>query len=257
MKKLITLNEWIEEFPTINTIFDKVSQNLKLFTIFTAPEMFSYFASKYGERDFYKAYDSESEPSNTNAVKQASDYIALYGKSHKYEYDKLVDTLSLEYNPIENYSMTEKGTDTRTPNLTQTNTGKNTQENSGTNSQKNTGTNTNTVNLDNSVTTGKTTFDKSDSFINDTQTKNSGTNTDTTSIDETNTATLAGKTTTDTTETMSTTGNEKTVHEFTRSGNIGVTTSQQMIESERQLAMFSVVDLFVKAIADIILIGVY
>ena len=219
------MNEWVELFPSIQTIFDKVSTDLKLFTIFTSAEMFSYFADKFGERDFYKYYDTENNASNTNMVKQASDYIALYGKSHKYEYDKLVDTLSLEYNPIENYSMTEKGTDTRTPNITQTNKG----------------VNTNTVGVDTSITTGKTTFDKSDNFINDTKTTNTGTNTDTQDINTT----------------VTTAGNEKTVHEFTRSGNIGVTTSQQMIESERQLAMFSVVDLFVKAIADIILIGVY
>lgn len=225
MKKLITLNEWVELFPSISTIFDKVSTDLKLFTIFTSAEMFSYFVNKFGERDFYKYYDTENVTNNTNMVKQASDYIALYGKSHKYEYDKLVDTLSLEYNPIENYSMTEKGTDTRTPNITQTNKG----------------VNTNTVGVDTSITTGKTTFDKSDSFINDTKTTNTGTNTDTQDINTT----------------VTTAGNEKTVHEFTRSGNIGVTTSQQMIESERQLAMFSVVDLFVKSIADIILIGVY
>lgn len=225
MEKLITLNEWVEKFPSIQTIFDKVSTDLKLFTIFTSAEMFYYFADKFGERDFYKYYDTENNASNTNMVKQASDYIALYGKSHKYEYDKLVDTLSLEYNPIENYFMTEKGTDTRTPNITQTNKG----------------VNTNTVGVDTSITTGKTTFDKSDSFINDTKTTNTGTNTDTQDINTT----------------VTTAGNEKTVHEFTRSGNIGVTTSQRMIESERQLAMFSVVDLFAKAIADIILIGVY
>lgn len=225
MKKMITLNEWVEVFPTIETIFDKISKELKLFTILSSDEMFFYFANKFGERDFYKYYDNENTTSNTNMVKQASDYIALYGKSHKYEYDKLVDTLSLEYNPIENYSMTEKGTDTRTPNITQTNKGKN----------------TNTVGLDTSITTGKTTFDKSDSFINDSKTTNTGTNTDTQDIDTT----------------VTTAGNEKTVHEFTRSGNIGVTTSQQMIQSERELAMFSVVDMFVKAIADIILIGVY
>lgn len=225
MKKLITLNEWVELFPSIQTIFDKVSTDLKLFTIFTSAEMFSYFVNKFGERDFYKYYDTENMTNNTNMIKQASDYIALYGKSHKYEYDKLVDTLSLEYNPIENYSMTEKGTDTRTPNITQTNKG----------------VNTNTVGVDTSITTGKTTFDKSNSFINDTKTTNTGTNTDTQDINTT----------------VTTAGNEKTVHEFTRRGNIGVTTSQQMIESERQLAMFSVVDLFVKAIADIILIGVY
>lgn len=225
MRKIITLNEWIEKFPTINTIFDKVSADLKLFTIFTSSEMFSYFVDKYGERDFYKYYDNENTTSNTDSVKRASNYIALYGKSHKYEYNKLVDTLSLEYNPIENYSMTEKGTDTRTPNITQTNKG----------------TNTNTAGVDTAITTGKTTFDKSDSFINDTKTTNTGTNTDTQDIDTT----------------VTTAGNEKTEHELTRSGNIGVTTSQQMIESERKLAMFSVVDLFVKAIADIILIGVY
>ena len=225
MKKLITLNEWVRLFPSIHTIFDKVSTDLNLFTIFTSAEMFYYFADKFGERDFYKYYDTENPTSNANMVKQASDYIALYGKSHKYEYDKLVDTLSLEYNPIENYSMTEKGTDTRTPNITQTNKG----------------VNTNTVGIDTSITTGRTTFDKSSSFINDTKTTNAGTNTDTQDINTT----------------VTTAGTEKTVHEFTRSGNIGVTTSQQMIESERQLAMFSVVDLFMKAIADIILIGVY
>lgn len=225
MRKIMTLNEWVENFPAIETIFDKISKELKLFTILTSDEMFFYFVGKFGERDFYKYYDNENATSNTNMVKQASDYIALYGKSHKYEYDKLVDTLSLEYNPIENYSMTEKGTDTRTPNITQTNKGKN----------------INTVGLDTSITTGKTTFDKSDSFINDSKTTNTGTNTDTQDIDTT----------------VTTAGNEKTVHEFTRSGNIGVTTSQQMIQSERELAMFSVVDMFVKAIADIILIGVY
>ena len=224
MKKLITLNEWVEKVTTINKIFDKVSKELKIFTILTSAEMFTYFCEKYGERDFYIPFDYE-KPVNTNSVNRASAYIALYGKTHKYEYDKLFDTLSLEYNPIENYSMTEKGTDTRTPNITQANKGKN----------------VNTIGIDNSITTGKTTFDKSDSFINDTKTTNAGTNTNTEDINTT----------------VTTSGNEKTVHEFTRSGNIGVTTSQQMIESERQLAMFSVVDLFVKAIADIILIGVY
>lgn len=225
MKKLITLNEWLEKAPSINTIFDSISKDLKIFTILTASEMFTYFCDKYGERDFYKFFDSENPTNNTYAIRQASAYISLYGKSHKYEYDKLFDTLSLEYNPIENYSMVEKGTDTRTPNITQANKGKN----------------VNTIGIDNSITTGKTTFDKSDSFINDTKTTNAGTNTNTEDINTT----------------VTTSGNEKTVHEFTRSGNIGVTTSQQMIESERQLAMFSVVDLFVKAIADIILIGVY
>ena len=225
MKTLITLNEWAEKFPSIDTIFDKVSKELKIFTILTDSEMFEYFCEKYGERDFYRPFDIQNSTNNEVAVARASAYIALYGKSHKYEYDKLVDTLSLEYNPIENYSMTEKGKDTRTPDITQTNKGKN----------------TNTVGIDTSITTGKTTFDKSTDFINDTKTTNTGTNTDTQDINTT----------------VTTAGNETSEHELVRSGNIGVTTSQQMIEAERKLAMFSVVDIFVKAIADIILIGVY
>lgn len=52
MRKIITLNEWVERFPTINTIFDKVSADLKLFTVFTSAEMFSYFVNKFGERGF-------------------------------------------------------------------------------------------------------------------------------------------------------------------------------------------------------------
>ena len=225
MKTLITLNEWIDKFPSIETIFDRVSKELKIFTILTSDEMFEYFCEKYGERDFYRPFDIQNSVNNIDAVARASAYIALYGKSHKYEYDKLVDTLSLEYNPIENYSMTEKGKDMRIPNITQTGTGEN----------------VNNASADNTATTGKTTFDKSDSFTNATQTKNAGTTSDTTNITTTN-------------KTM---GDETTTHEITRSGNIGVTTSQQMIESERKLAMFSVVDLFIKAIADIILIGVY
>lgn len=225
IRKLITLNEWVKLQPGVQNIFDSAVRELKISTVLSAPDMFLYFSDKYGERDFYKPFDYENSANNTNAVKQASTYILLYAKSHKYEYDKLVDTLSLEYNPIENYSMTEKSKDTRTPDITQTNKGKN----------------TNTVGVDTSITTGKTTFDKSIDFINDTKTTNTGTNTGTQDINAT----------------VTTAGNETTEHELTRSGNIGVTTSQQMIESERKLAMFSVVDLFIKAIADIILIGVY
>lgn len=38
--------------PLYTNYFDKVSTDLKLFTIFTSAEMFYYFADKFGERDF-------------------------------------------------------------------------------------------------------------------------------------------------------------------------------------------------------------
>lgn len=46
-------------------------------------------------------------------------------------------------------------------------------------------------------------------------------------------------------------------HELTRSGNIGVTTSQQMIESERELVRFNVIDEFCKELNKEILLSVW
>lgn len=46
-------------------------------------------------------------------------------------------------------------------------------------------------------------------------------------------------------------------HDLTRSGNIGVTTSQQMIESERELVRFNVIDEFCKELNKEILLSVW
>ena len=115
----------------------------------------------------------------------------------EYEMNKLYDTTILEYNPIENYSMSESGTDT---------------EISGENSNVTNPTQTTTSELsvapsDTSVYKPK---EKTQDTVNYSGNIESATNTNTT-----------------------------TKHEFTRSGNIGVTTSQDMIVSERRLAEFS------------------
>lgn len=50
---------------------------------------------------------------------------------------------------------------------------------------------------------------------------------------------------------------DSNIHKLTRSGNIGVTTSQQMIQSERDLANFNIIDLFCRELNKEILLGVY
>lgn len=50
---------------------------------------------------------------------------------------------------------------------------------------------------------------------------------------------------------------DSNTHKLTRSGNIGVTTSQQMIESERDLANFNIVNQFCEELNKEILLGVY
>lgn len=46
-------------------------------------------------------------------------------------------------------------------------------------------------------------------------------------------------------------------HKLTRSGNIGVTTTQQMIEQERNIARLSLAEKLAKEIANLISIGIY
>ena len=143
-----------------------------------------------------------------NAGKTASEissYVATicynrFGEKWK----KIYDALLTEYNPLENYSMEE----TRTPNLTDSDT-----ENVGTSISSNRTTNANSkykgFNADAPVTI--TTTDGSE-----------------------NSSTTGTKLANETSRTSTHTGTEK----LTRAGNIGVTTSQQMLESEFKVRQY-------------------
>lgn len=144
--------------------------------------------------------------SEENKITIAQAIYTLYIKN----WNALYKTLSLEYNPIENYSMTE------TENVQDTHRG--TLESDG--SDTNTNTENTIVNdISNNQLWGFNSTDSvnSDKQIGDTTRNVDGSmnathkNTDTETKDITSYRTLK------------------------RSGNIGVTTSQQMIESERQL----------------------
>ena len=131
---------------------------------------------------------------------------------------KLYNTLSLDYNPISNYEMNETETTK--------------------NGRKNTISNTGTRKLDGSGSVNGTTTSKnennvfgfnSDTSVGDTE-NNISTSNNTTSTDN-------QTTTSNSTETE--TGDETIDRTLTRSGNIGVTTSQQMIQSERDLWLWN------------------
>lgn len=170
------------------------------------------------------------------------------------KWERLWTITQSEYNPIENYNMVEEGTDTdeivhgetvtRTDNLTHAKT--------GTEQQAPNVTETETPNITETKTPNLTrTLEENIYGFNSTQETpaNSGTETntgtDTTTRTGTNTNTRTGTDTktyntndADTgTQTHAHTGtdtNTKT-HELERHGNIGVTTTQQMIQSEIEL----------------------
>ena len=134
------------------------------------------------------------------------------------EWEKEYNTFSLEYNPISNYDMTETETTENDRTNTTANTGTRTVAGSGSvNGTTSSQTDNNVYGFNSSVAVG------------DTENNISASNTTTSTDSHTTTDNL--------TETE--TGDETIERTLTRSGNIGVTTSQQMIESERELWLWN------------------
>lgn len=175
---------------------------------------------------------SESELSNLANV--------IYTLNHV-KWEKEYNTMFLEYNPIENYSMLETMTNdntvieygksrTRTDDLT----------------HKKTGSDTNTPNLTDRETPNVTTTDgatvsgfNSSTGVSDRGNTNTrtGTNTTTHTGSESITYNTIDKDTGTVTDRDNGTDTHTRNYQLTRSGNIGTLTSQQMLESERNLYM--------------------
>lgn len=170
------------------------------------------------------------------------------------EWERLWDVRQSEFNPIENYKMIESGNDTETIGY-----GKKTTETrnlshgkTGTDSREPNLTETTTPDLT-ETTTPNTSVNSEDSIYGFNSTSpvpsstrsetESGANTKTQTGVNTRKETGTDTTTYNTTETDTGTTNSQdsgedtrtTTHQFTRSGNIGVTTSQQMLQSSIDL----------------------
>lgn len=162
----------------------------------------------------------------------------------KYEIDTLYNTTILEYNPIENYNSTEKETTTLSGSEIDTKSGSETHTRTGNDSTTYTGGTTTTPTGSTSVTRKETAFNEPSDLATSSQdvTSYDGMSTsevynnraDTNSHDETETATYNNL------KNERTFNNRKNERTFERKGNIGVTTSQQMLEQERNIALFSV-----------------
>lgn len=172
---------------------------------------------------------------DTEKTMLATSILAIHGVS----WGKQWKTLSFEYNPIENYSMTEEMTNDETIDAygkTRTLTDNFTHTKTGTETRIPDLTDKTTPNLTTIIDSSVYGFNSPTAIPTDEQSQNStGTNTDT----HTGTDTNEYDTTDTDTGTQSETDGGQDTHtrnyKLTRSGNMGVTTSQQMIESERSL----------------------
>ena len=175
-------------------------------------------------------------------------------------WERLYNTLSFEYNPISNYDMTETETvsDTGENTKQQTTTDTATESRSDT-SESEASNNTTTSNNVNGTQTGKKTGFNSGSFVDDTQQLNNQTEsgaTNNTSTAETSSSKTGSLNSTNTVNGTDTTS-KNIERELNRSGNIGVTTSQQMIESERNLYLWRFFDVVFSDIDRILTLKVY
>ena len=155
--------------------------------------------------------------------------IRNWSKANEYTWQKLYDSTQFNYNPIWNVdaSITEESEDDHTRSFT--NTGSNTRSITRTGS----GSNNETINLTN---TEDVQGFNSSAWQDATKNTQSGTdNISMTSNDTVN----DGNTTNDS---GSERNNGTVTNTISRTGNIGVTTTQQMIEQEREIAKFSIIN---------------
>lgn len=171
--------------------------------------------------------------SDEKAIKIAGAIWAVYGEN----WSKLFKTLSFEYNPIENYDMTETEAETGSSTNTRNSNG----ENRGNVATTNTGTIGDTTNSTETGTSANHNdmfgFNSDNAVGADNQNSEASRTTNSTNTQTLNTVNSEDRNLTNT-ETINDSGSNSTNRTLTRHGNIGVTTSQQMLQSERDVWMW-------------------
>lgn len=227
----------IEVFPLNDGIFQYFSQhdwmsnptNLDL----------EYLGNKSGYKTISPLVEKlvvDNQLSIQNKMVLANTIEKIFSK----KWDKLYSTLLLEYNPIDNYNMveTEKRDDYfhNDDNYeTSSNISSTTTINNGGTSSYDTDNDTYGFNSSDSVNKDKNTTTRTDNLTT------TNDNSDNTNIEHSS----------------SHNGSIDVTKTLTRKGNIGVTTTQQMIESERNLWMWNIYDAIFKDIDTILTIPIY
>ena len=216
-----------------------------------APFVDDYIDSFYPIRIISNIYGTEKESITLLTVACIN---ALY-KSKEWQYNKLFDSLSLIYEPLNNYDRTETETvitdstqDTTVKQGAQTNTTSG-NINVGARSNKNTTTNivgarndSNTNVLSVSPSDEKDTFYGKEKNENNIQVGQQSTSADSTnSLGEQNTTNSATDNIGERNDSKKDVGNVVVDRTLKTKGNVGVTTSQQMLQSEREVAYFELI----------------
>ena len=160
--------------------------------------------------------------------------LGTFSTIHLKNWQHLADTEEYTYNPIANYDRTEETTETRTPDLTRTDT-RNLTRTDNLQDQE-------TRNLTSTQGTTETTDTYTYGFNSSTKAATgqeivapSGSDTETGTLTTAHTGTQADSGTVS----IRDTGTDETVRTSNISGNIGVTSTQDLIKQEREIAVFN------------------
>ena len=169
--------------------------------------------------------------------------IAIWSNKYQLNWKKLYDTTVLEYNPIENYDRMEDWTDT--DDETTSSARDNTRNTNNTIKSNSTNEIMNKVNVTDQNTAFNAGLTDHAKQITDGDTTENGTITNTeTGKDTENESVNGGRT-------------GKHTRTGRAHGNIGVTTSQQMIQSERDLVVFNLYDVIAESFIENFCLMVY
>lgn len=189
-------------------------------------DIYSYFSEMYEEYIIYLMYNTENAAENTTTAARIKTKIELYTMANSYKFTKLIETMKLNYSPVEEFSFNEIISTSEIPNLTKTKATTGTD----TTSQTTSGT------VENDITTYTTT-----TYRPDTKATTGGSNS------VTNTPNLL--------ETFNETGKKTGSKNTTRSGH--TKSNQELIEQQRQLAKLNVLKMYCDGVASVICLDVF
>lgn len=211
-------------------------------------------------------------------------FIGVWSARRLLGWTKLYETTVVEYNPIENYDRKEDVTDTRTTDTTSmdsmkgsttgSSTGKQTGKTSASVSEENESDNTTTNSQDTTreaENKGDVSAENAVDYQPDSRTTDTGkeTRNSTTTVSASESSSQdSNQTTENKTENASTGTSEQTAngtvntseiytHTNRTHGNVGVTTTQQMLESERELVRYSLVEEIADDYCDAFCLAIY
>lgn len=257
--------DYMGETPPWNQICDNVVMNNTLYFTYgerLAAPVLSYFMCN----DKTPALDENTlhtiDDADANAIAQM--ILARYGEKWK----RMLAINNAEYNPLNNYDMTEKeavsssGKETGTrageysknaanTNTTETSVKSNTDSVSA-RTQTQSGDSDNSIYAFNSVDAVPSNAANAENKTADSETGKTDANS-AENVKSASSETGVGKNS----ENNTVNKIDSTTRTLTRSGNIGVTTSVQMLEQERNFWVWSYIRVIIEDVADFLAIGVY